>query len=135
MKKNGFTLIELILCLSILLLFSSSLIKYQKNISKKWNTYYGSEIAFQFLHSIQNNAETVDADISLTIENNTLLSNSNILKSYQAPSETKLKTNQSQLGFKGSGNTKFAGTLTLSSTELEKEISIGVGIGKITLKN
>jgi hypothetical protein len=137
-NSKGLFLLELIIAISI---FSSAsffpLISFSKFVGS-YLTYFYTVKTYQFLHFGRAWAIANDQDTHYKIQEthnlNLYNQNQDLLKTITFPPQLQISLNKN-IGFKSSGNTKRAGTVTISSKNKTRKITLGVGYGKITIKD
>jgi competence protein ComGD len=133
-KEHGFTLLELIIVLSIISLIFLISIPISTNIIRKSNLTLATANTAQLLSLARSQAIALDQDSIITIENNSLhIKTGNINNQHPISRSINTSINRPKLGFKGCGNTKYAGSVKLSNKKQEKKVSLGIGYGKVNV--
>ncbi|MFC1616602.1 Tfp pilus assembly protein FimT/FimU [Candidatus Margulisiibacteriota bacterium] len=129
--NKGFTLIELIITISVIAILNISLLLYLPKLLGKLRLKYTLNEIYQNFNYSRNLAMAIDEDIIITSEEDKLILSTaeKKVKEFAFPSYVNLSMNVSKLGFKSSGYTKHAGTLTAQVAKEEAKIKLGVGYG------
>ena len=134
-QSAGFTLYELLLLFFFLSIFCFSILSLSSRFIDSVNLSSSVFKIQETLYFARNLAKATKSDVVIKIEDNKIkISNakeqvSNLL----FPQNLAITCNYT-LGFKPSGNTKSAGTITIKSRFSEKKVTVGVGYGKISIK-
>ncbi len=126
-KVRGSSLLELSMTICIIALTTGMVIP---QVSLAYHEKLEAWHTLQWLYLTRMQAIAMDQDIRITCTENTLSSSQSQLPMH---STLQLGLNVSQLGFKASGRTLSAGTLTLKGLKTYT-ITLGIGNGKPRLR-
>ncbi|MFC1771532.1 Tfp pilus assembly protein FimT/FimU [Candidatus Margulisiibacteriota bacterium] len=135
---RGFFLLEMVITISVISVLVVSPLLYLPKLIDKVQCQQVCFQAYQMISLARFSAMALNEDVLIKAQDNILtLSYKDILyKSLSAPVYFVFSINGSnkQAGFKASGHSKFARTITITSKYHSRAISIGIDKGKITLK-
>ncbi len=134
--NNAFFLIEFIVVLSIISILISFSISFGIDLLKNIYCNMSAITCYQLINIARLKAIAFDSDTTIQIRDSVLITNSD-QNNHHFPLSSSIRhtiSNKGKLGFKTSGNTKYAGTITLKNHFCTRKVSLGVGYGKITLK-
>jgi hypothetical protein len=138
-KKDtkGFLLLELAICITIFsVIIISPLLYFPKFMDSITSTQIHYE-TYQTLNLARILAMATNEDTIIEADNNILniFQNNILYKKLKAPAHFIFSiSGNNKAGFKASGHSKYARTITIQSKFKTKKISVSVGNGKITMK-
>jgi prepilin-type N-terminal cleavage/methylation domain-containing protein len=138
LAKKGFTFVELIVVLSLISLLAIASITATVRLQDKLICENVCVQAYQILNYARNLARSLNEDVLVQADENKLsvLRNKTVYKFFTVDNRVTFSFNDkfNRTGFKGSGHTKYARTLSIISKFYTKKISVAVGMGKIKIK-
>jgi Tfp pilus assembly protein FimT len=136
LDKKGFSLIEIIIAFVIFNLILGSFVFIFPKIIKKVQLKFTAYEIVNFLNYGRTWSILHDEDVILVKDNDELLlqAQNKTIKTKKIFNSIKVSLNNN-LGFKGgSGNTKYAGTLSLRDGKNNYDLSLGIGFSKIIVR-
>lgn len=134
-KVAGHLLIECVIALGIMTWVLSVSLAMGDWVGRLPHHYHAVAL-YQSLQQARALAIARDQDVELAVQNGALIQNQNTVLTpmYTLVQPYILTLNVPKLGFKASGRSKYAGTLTLQGRYFQNALTLDVGHGKITLK-
>jgi competence protein ComGC len=130
-KQKGYLLNELFIYLAllsaILILVTAVIPKFDRSINKK----DVASVLYMRVCSLRARAWAYDEDMVMFVREEKLRINEETKEYYKVPENWQISMTKDRLGFKGNGNTKYAGSIYLNKEQI---ITLGVGYGQVRLK-
>jgi len=129
----GFSFIEFLIVLALLTLVTSAgmgITLQQKKLKETTQLSY----VYGTLHLLRWQAIASEVDTSLQLNNGQIKPTTTLPLLIQDPLLASLSLNTAALGFKSTGNTKYAGSLKAANPSTPLSLTVEVGTGKITWK-
>ena len=132
MVFRGYVLLEWLVVLSIMGVLSMGIVVLcSQTIGLAQSSYCGAQ-SYQLTYLARLAALAYDRDMEIVLKNNQLSIAPFLRSDWFIPLPHDLLVSQTaRMGFKGSGTTKYAGTLNLQWATWVQKVSVGVGYGKV----